>query len=367
MNKVYKDLQISNATTHSGKRTLLSWKQYTHIIPENIKKEIYGIIQNAKDNKLTDNSIVYRSSLSTLPPYKLKSYITDNKLDIKTARKWEKIDTVIIDEIFINQFFEKTRWDWRLNQYVKDGMEELVVIPTEALLDNNKIKQHIAFNQRPLDALDYTIESPKCTHFIIRENEFQEMINTNPAFTELKMLGEVIRGQVLEKEHGSKPLTDACDFLLDFANNISSYKTKVVLDSSVNNEINKGLIIDSGVFQNLYNMLNSTDTSNYEMAKEIIANCEFDASKPYIVALYNIFPELRKSTMNKNYKIVQKILDKSSLNIRTSTRYGTPTFDHLLSFFGEKCPELLPNLMPCLVYHINIISKSNLIKEIILH
>jgi hypothetical protein len=103
------------------------------------------------------------------------------------------------------------------------------------------------------------------------------------------------------------------------------------------------------------------------MAQEIIANCEFETSKAYIVFLYNVFPELRKSTQNKNYKIVQKSLDGSKLNIGLSTRYGIPPFDRLMSFFGEKCPQLLPDMMPCLVHHLNIISKTNLIKEIVFH
>jgi hypothetical protein len=61
------------------------------------------------------------------------------------------------------------------------------------------------------------------------------------------------------------------------------HNLKVVFDSNVNEDINKGLIIDFDIFQNLYGMLKSTDTGNWEVAKEIIANCEFEASKPYII------------------------------------------------------------------------------------
>lgn len=365
MKQIYKGLQLQ---TNFNPYRLAAWREFTNIIPEKTRLELYELIKQSKDNKLTDNSIVYRSPLSTLPPYKLKSYIEDNKLNIQTARKWDKIDTIIIDDTFINQYFNQTRYDWKSGKYETIKSKNHMIVPISAIIYDSKFSKHLPDQKRtPIENLTYLPDSDKCTHFIIEEEDFKEMTSTDPKFLSLRDVAEIKTGVLVVKEHGSKPLTDNCGFLIDLVDKVKQYNIKVVLDSSVNSAINEGLVIDFDVFTNLYSMLNSSDTGNWEVAKEIIANCEFETSKAYIIFLYNACPELRKSTQNKNYKIVQKILDNSKLNINLSARYGTPSFDSLVSFFGDKCPQLLPEMMPCLVHHLNTISKTNLIKEIVFH
>ena len=43
-----------------------------------------------------------------------------------------------------------------------------------------------------------------------------------------------------------------------------------------------------------------------------------------------------------------------------------PAFESLLTHFSAKCPELIPQLMPCLIYRINDLAKKEVIKEITL-
>jgi hypothetical protein len=95
------------------------------IIPEDYQNKIKSFLNGIKDNKLTDNSTVYVTPLSELPSYKLKNYIGENKLNITTARKLEKLDTLVINKEFIennylnikafnNLFYESTNLQFKL-------------------------------------------------------------------------------------------------------------------------------------------------------------------------------------------------------------------------------------------------------------
>ena len=67
------------------------------IIPIDYKEKLDNFINNIdKTAKLEDNETVYVSPISELPSYKLKNYIQENKFNITTARKFDKLDTIII-------------------------------------------------------------------------------------------------------------------------------------------------------------------------------------------------------------------------------------------------------------------------------
>ena len=100
-----KNQNIGRLTTtrdHRGKYVFnVGWALVGGIIPEDYQTKIKNFLNEIKDNKLTDNSTVYVTPLSELPSYKLKNYIEENKLNITTARKLEKLDTLIINKEFI--------------------------------------------------------------------------------------------------------------------------------------------------------------------------------------------------------------------------------------------------------------------------
>ena len=104
---------------------------------------------------------------------------------------------------------------------------------------------------------------------------------------------------------------------------------------------------------------------SWEVAKEIIANSEFESSKPYLIFLYYVFPELRKRSMNKNHMFVRNALYQFYEG-PTSGRIQTIDLDDLLSNLGKKCPQYLPQQMPCFVHHLNALAGKTLIKEVIL-
>ena len=115
--------------------------------------------------------------------------------------------------------------------------------------------------------------------------------------------------------HGHKQICDNVDFIIELLENVEKYKLNVVLDSSLNKDINKDTIIDIDIYENIYNMLNSTDVGNQKLAKEIIANCEYNESKPYILFLASCFDKLFTKSDNKNYRTVhqQLVNEKNSI------------------------------------------------------
>jgi hypothetical protein len=336
------------------------------IIPEDYQTKIKNFLNEIKDNKLTDNSAVYITPLSELPSYKLKNYIEENKLNITTARKLEKLDTLIINKEFIeNNYLNITVWDSLTRTYLTNHITDYLVFPIDVLTKDPKFKKHI--NPMKNKWNDITIKGKKhITHYCVSMDEYNIICTKIPYFQTIKDKATIHRGIRLEGSHGSKKAFDSLEFYINLLDNVKKHNLKVVFDSNVNEDINKGLIIDFDIFQNLYGMLKSTDTGNWEVAKEIIANCEFEASKPYIIALYNMFMDLRKTSPNKNYNLVKKVLDTKKLGIKIQYRGYIPAFESLLSHFSTKCPELIPQLMPCLIYRINDLAKKEVIKEIIL-
>jgi hypothetical protein len=336
------------------------------IIPEDYQTKIKNFLNEIKDNKLTDNSTVYVTPLSELPAYKLKNYIEENKLNITTARKLEKLDTLIINKEFIeNHYHNITVWDYKTRTNKINHITDYLIFPIDVLVKDPKFKKHI--NPMGNRWNDITIKGKKhITHYCVSIDEYKDICAKIPHFQTVKDKATIHRGIRLEGSHGSKKAFDSLEFYINLLDNVEKHNLKVVLDSNVNEDINKGLVIDFDVFQNLYGMLKSSDIGNWEVAKEIIANCEFEASKAYIIALYNMFPDLRKTSGNKNYNLVKKALDNKKLGMNIQYRGYVPAFESLLTHFSAKCPELIPQLMPCLIYRINDLAKKEVIKEIIL-
>ena len=365
-----KNQNIGRLTTtrdHGGKYVFnVGWALVGGVIPEDYQTKIKNFLNEIKDNKLTDNSTVYVTPLSELPAYKLKNYIEENKLNITTARKLEKLDTLIVNKEFIeNHYHNITQWNNKTRTNETNHIDDYLIFPVDAVLKDSSFKNYINPHNNRWN--DISVKGKKhLTHYCISIDEYHDICAIIPHFQIIKDKATIHRGIRLEGSHGSKKAFDSLEFYINLLDNVKKHNLKVVFDSNVNEDINKGLVIDFDVFQNLYGMLKSTDIGNWEVAKEIIANCEFEASKAYIIALYNMFPDLRKTSGNKNYNLVKKALDNKKLGIYIHQRGYVPAFESLLTHFSAKCPELIPQLMPCLIYRINDLAKKEVIKEIIL-
>jgi hypothetical protein len=85
-------------------------------------------------------------------------------------------------------------------------------------------------------------------------------------------------------------------------------------------------------------MLNSSDVENWEMAREITANCEYDTSKPYLMHLYCSFSQLRKANGSANYQFLKKKLNKEVDLPNHYGRNGSPSFTAITKHLVTKFP-----------------------------
>ena len=324
----------------------------TKIIPQETKEILQNLFQESKNNKIKNNSTLWLTSLSELPNYKLKNYIKENKLNISTARKFSQLDNVIISDSFIER------------EYLTSNYDEYIIFNSPIV--KNIILENLAFNsyKDPKNLLD-----PNFYLFITSEN-YNSIIQTRPDFKAVleDKATKIIKGYALKRRHGSVKAYDKFDFLIDLIDNIKKYNIKVVLDSSLQEDINKGLTIDYDVFETLYGMLKNNDMGSWELAKEIISNNEYESSKPYLIFLYCVFPELRKSSMNNNYTFFRKNLNKIYVEKLFPKQYSKFNFpiEKLIAALVNTYPQYSIEFSKCLVHHLNQLSEKTIIKDITL-
>jgi hypothetical protein len=345
-----------------------AYNKTSGVISTDYKDKLAAFINSLdKNSKLEDNETVYVTPLSELPSYKLKNYIQENKLNITTARKLEKLDTIIISDSFIRKnYIDLKRYNYKAQRWVTDG-EQFLIFPINLIIKDPKFKKYIPTEKNYFHDITLITRKVKATHYIVKVDEFKKWVAQDPYFKTIldhKDI-EIIDGYSIEQSHGSKKVCDALPFLLNLIDNVEKHNIKVVLDDSLQEDINKGLVVDFEVFETLYGMLKSSDMDSWEVAKEIIANSEFESSKPYLIFLYYVFPELRKRTMNKNHMFVRNALYQFYEG-PTSGRIQTIDLDDLLSSLGKKCPQYLPQQMPCFVHHLNALAGKTIVKEIVL-
>ena len=324
----------------------------TKIIPQETKEILQNLFQESKNNKIKNNSTLWLTSLSELPNYKLKNYIKENKLNISTARKFSQLDNVIISDSFIER------------EYLTSNYDEYIIFNSP--IAKNIILENLTFNsyKDPKNLLD-----PNFYLFITSEN-YNSITQIHPDFKAVleDKATKIIKGYALKRQHGSVKAYDKFDFLIDLIDNIKKYNIKVVLDSSLQEDINKGLTIDYDVFETLYGMLKNNDMGSWELAKEIISNNEYESSKPYLIFLYCVFPELRKSSMNNNYTFFRKNLNKIYVEKLFPKQYSKLNFpiEKLIAALVNTYPQYSIEFSKCLVHHLNQLSEKTIIKDITL-
>jgi hypothetical protein len=350
--RVLRELRLNKNINNTFKQYFSKgYSEIIDVIPKNYKQTYLEFYETWKDNKLKDNSIINISLISELPLYKLKNYIEENNLNIQIARKLDKVDTLLINHEFITK------------NYYSNKVDELYyIIPKEFIFEN--FKQYIdpKMSKENYDHLGYAGDCISITDYVIDGFTLNELITHDNSFNIILKEFQPILGHVLRKFHGNGKAIDLYNTFINLTSTVETHNLNVVFDSIVNTELNQDLIMDSEVFENIFNMLLSTDEGNWELAKEILANCDVETSKPYMIYLYNCFYELRRSTQNINYKFLQNTL--KSFKVGYGGKNDIPSINELL-------PKLINNnliwaqdYMNCLKIHLNILIKRNIIVEI---
>lgn len=364
-------MNIANLTFEKSKKIfhINSYEKVAGIIPESYKQRYLALCEKGKDNKIENKTTVYSTPLSELPSYKLKNYIDENKLSIKTARKFDKLDAVIINDIFIRDNYldlKKYVWDSKANKsyYIPKPPDNVYLIPAEFITSNSKFLKYRNQTTQYGYSNDILVNRKKepFTHYIILDKDLDNWIKMDSNFEIIKQYSPIF-GHIITNHHGNTKACKNIDFFLNLIDNIEKYNLKVIFDTSVNNEINQGIVIDFDMYQTLYNMLNSADVENWEMAREITANCEYDTSKPYLMHLYCSFSQLRKSNGSANYQFLKKKLDKE-VKLSNYGRTGGPSFTAITKHLVTQYPTYNQIFLDCFKYQVNTFIGKDVIKEI---
>jgi 3-methyladenine DNA glycosylase AlkC len=287
-----------------------------------------NILQENVNNKLQNNTTVHFSPLSNLPRYKYNNYIEENKLNIKKVRTKDKIDSLIISNTLINEYYFSNIND-----------KKYYIVPTSLL----KIKSH---------------NSERITSYFVREDRVEEVKSVSPSLYQQLIKCSSFTGSVITGGWGSTQGYAFFEYFSTLLNNYGSLPYNIIFDESINKEINQGLVLDADTFDTLYNMLDSSNKDNWSLALEMIANCDIEASKPYVLYLIWNFDYLKKFNGNSNYKFCLKLLDKYR------GIYHSHTVEKFISDIVKVNPEFKQDIFNCFKMHINAINKKNIIQEI---
>jgi hypothetical protein len=331
--------EISHSS-HGSVKYSFGWSSTVGFLNNEIINKYKQLCEKSKDNQIKDNSVIYLSPLSSYPVYKLKNYIQENKLNITKARKWDKIDTIIIDKDFF------TNID-------KIENENYTLIPAKEILDNK--------NKYIGDKNYQYVNNNNFTDIEFFYTNSDNIVSFKKEFGQFKDYPQ-IKGIKIQRHHGMKNICDNIEFITELFENIEKYNLHVIIDDSINKETNKETVIDIEIYENLYGMLNSTDVGNWKLAKEIIANCEYNQSRPYILYLASVFNQLNTKSDNKNYHFVYKNLNKEQKYF--SYNKWNNHFE-IIKLILDKYPEYKHIFSQCIKIHFNTLYKIELIQEII--
>jgi hypothetical protein len=327
-----------------------NWNYITEYINEETINKYKELFNQHEHNKLEDNTAVYLTPLSTFPSYKLKNYIEENNLNIKTGRKLDIVNALIIN------------YDFIFSSYIGNKLQEYYIIPADKIIKNPSLKKYIPDNKNQWQ--DITVRNGlNATHYFISPDMYKNFISVDNNFSIIKEY-PLVKGNPIGSGWGNKKVTDNVGFFLNLFENIEKYNLKIIFDSNINNAINEGLPLDEEIFENIINMINSEDKSNINLAKEIMANLDYKSSEPYFIYLFNYFYKLsRNESNNKNYDYLKKQLKKHTYIY--SNKHHPAVFDNLLPILIKEHPNYSQEFMNCFRIHMNILFKKNIIKEII--
>ncbi len=320
-------------------------------IPKTNMDKYKILYEDNKNNKLEPNTKVYLSPLAEFPLYKLKNYIEENQLNIKVTRKINELDNIIINHEFI------------LSSYINPEIKRFYIIPLEQLNTPDFISYFNTANAwhdvRKWSDHNNTLQ---VTHFYIQEEEYLKMVKHDNKFSFIKDT-PLFEGIFISNSWGEKKISDNLSYFNNLFDLIEQYNIKIIFDYNISNETNKELSIDDDVFENILTMISSGDEGNLQIAKEILANMDFESSKPHLIYLFNYFYQLKASHNNKNYNYLKKQL-KKYIYLNSYKSYPT-VFDIFLPCIINKHPEYHKEFMNCFRIHMNSLIKTNIIKEII--
>lgn len=251
------------------------------------------IVSSIQDNvSLENNDDIYLTPLCKIPRYRIDNYISEAKLKIKKSYSFNTINKLFLD---------RKETETLLNRSV--GSREIYYIPKDIFLElKNKLEAELRYQdsnykyqifdeskikQDYIGLIIYMHSSGKGTKAI---TNFLSSKNITPVSIMSTTGSDMKEIQFLIELYG---------YLLKGNN-----KFIVANDSSIIKQTNSELAIEEDTYNSLRDMLSSTNQSNINVAKEIIANCDYEKSHIWLMFLLHEFTsKLFGGTKSGNYNM----------------------------------------------------------------
>jgi len=227
--------------------------------------KILGDLEKHRDNKLRPKEPnLYFVKNSVLPKYKFKEYVANKKISLHKTNRVKYAETFVINFNAVKEYFEFSEfyevpltYFTKIIKYVKDTLPKDTTHVYEQIYSHNNDK----------------------TFPIVRIKHLRRSGNTG----EMK------------------------DLIKNILPKINTHR--FIFDETLLTEINKEIIIDIQMYDNLKTMLYSKNKGDKNLAVDIIANSNPKESKVYIILLLAEFWKQFPDKTGQNFKSICKYFD----------------------------------------------------------
>jgi hypothetical protein len=277
-----------------------------YVTKDELHPKFDQLIPQIKPVGMADGELTYFSPLCKIPRYKIDNFISENKLNIPKTYTLKLADKLILDRKTTARLLNP-------HKYIKYIKVPVGYLYEKGLSITDNSDYH---NEKRIPLHDIKHE-----YVLFRDGSKHPDINFNQFF---RVDVIIVDAASLEKEY---------NFLFDLCNNLDKCKFIIGEDDEILKQTNKELILDEDIYNSLRDMLNSRSYENHKIAKELIANCDFEKSKIYLLLLLHEFNRsLFGGQKTPNYAV---FLDKFKSWKLTSKKNWFDYGLHLLKQFPD--------------------------------
>lgn len=286
-----------------------------------VLKPIHIVNMKAFSKKIKDfnpeqHDVLYILPGSSIPSAKLKNFVVSHS--IRRTNSLDKANTVVLNKENIYEYL-KTEYYYIVNR------QELI----DHLISNKKYLEYFQNLVNLVNLLDSI------------DDQYLLLNYTDDAF-------------LANHYDFSNPYDDHKKFHVVSSDAVSDFELlttfKLVSETSILKNINgdNSVEINQELYEQLCNMLSSSDNDNITMAMEIMANCHYMKSLPYLFLLFEKYSyKLEDSPVKRhvNFKSLLAMLDVTSRGFYMNINHMVNVLLKYNQVTKEKLDFLLDNLV----------------------
>jgi len=302
------------------------------------------ILTSIKENiSLENNDTIYLTPLCKIPRYRIDSYIHDAKLNVKKSYTLGLSNKVYLDKKETAELLDRTLHS-----------SEILLLTKEEFIDliNKDKKTKIRYRDNSYKLVDIDISKIKHDYIAIRKPYYSYDLDS--------LLGDKKYKSIIS---ASGTEMKEIQFIIELYEKLIQGNNKFIVcnDASILKQTNSELAIDEDVYNSLRDMLSSTSNDNINIAKEIIANCDYDKSYIYLMFLiHEFYHKLFGGTKSGNYNMFLKKYKQYKNTVKTYN-----WFDYSLQLI-KYTPQYSYEIKKFMVKRFNIQAGREIVVDIIL-